>query len=203
MSDSPHKHITRLVADARNGDAVRRERLYDAIYDELRLIARGATKQRTDFQATELVHELFIEFERRFPAPPAEMPESRRTFFQSVALAMRQIVRDHARAANAQKRGGSRHKLELRDDLLSSGLQSTTAPEALIDLDHALDALEQYNDRWAEVVLHRVYAGRTIDQTASMMSRSASGVSRDWALAKAWIARHIERCTEPSRPCSE
>jgi RNA polymerase sigma factor (TIGR02999 family) len=195
MAESNQDAITLLITNARDGGPNARRRLYDSIYEELRLIARGIPGIRPDqgtLQATVIVNEVFIEFERRFPAPPTNMPESRRTFYRSVSLAMRQVVRDYARAEGALKRGGKRRKLDLRESIVGATSFAGYDPAELLELDAATAALEQYNKRWAEVVMHRFYAGRSISQTAELMQRAESSISRDWALARAWLERRLE-----------
>ncbi|MEM9065903.1 MAG: ECF-type sigma factor [Planctomycetota bacterium] len=191
--------ITRLISAARDGDRSDRERLYGAVYGELLGIARRAPrvgKQGETMQPTAVVNELFIEFERRFPAPPKDQAESRRTFFQSVALAMRTILRDHERQANAAKRGGGAAKLEY-DEHKTPGSTDPFDPGRFGDLDEALDRMESYNSRWHQVVMFRYFAGRTIAETASLLDIAESTVSSDWTLARRWLVREIDRGASP------
>lgn len=195
MAPGDGADITRLIASAREGGRTEREALYGAIHGELVGIARRTPrvgKPGETMQPTAVVNELFLEFERRFPAPPADQPESRRTFFQSVALAMRTLLRDHERAAKAQKRGGGAAKLEY-DEQKTPGSIDPFDPDRFGDLDEGLDALEKYNPRWHQVVLFRYFAGRTIPQTAELLGIAESTVSSDWTLARRWLNRHIAR----------
>lgn len=194
MSDHA-EDLTRMIQTARDGDDGAKHQLYERLYDEFRQIARGVYgvgRPGDTLQPTVLASEMFIDFERRFPPPPKDMPESRRTFYRSVALAMRTIVRDHARAREAEKRGGGQRPLVLEESLIARRDLASIDGADLLALDEALESLERYNQRWAEVVMHRFYAGRSIADTASMMERAESSVSRDWALAKAWLKRRLE-----------
>lgn len=193
MSES--EQVTRLVESARDGGQPERSRLYNVVYEELKLIARGVYGvggPGETLQPTVLTAELFLEFERRFPEPPRELTESRRTFFRAVALAMRTIVRDHARAKSAAKRGGGQRKFALMESVTAQPARTGSDHDNMLALDDALGELERFNERWAEVVLHRFFAGRSIQQTAELMGRAESSVSRDWALAKAWLERYLE-----------
>lgn len=195
VGDRTEADITKLVQGARDGDRNARSTLYEAVYADLRAIAGRASRRNpgsTTLGATALVNEVFLEFERRFPSPPSSMPESRRTFFRSVALAMRSILSDHARADRALKRGGGRSRVGIDAVLAGHADASVDDPRLVLDLEEAVTQLEAYNARWAEVVMHRFYAGRSIADTARMMGRAESSVIRDWALARAWLSRSLE-----------
>lgn len=190
MNGGSEKDITRLIAQAREGKTAAQEQLYGAVYDEFRSIARGLTRARgpdATLGATALANEVYLEFERRFPPPPDAVPESRRTFYRSVALAMRSVLRDHARAMDAAKRGGGWKGQELNESVLAAAGNAALDPGAVLDLEEAVTRLEAEHPGWAEVLIHRYYAGLTIEETARVLEISPASVSRHWALARAWM----------------
>ncbi len=65
-------------------------------------------------------------------------------------------------------------------------------PEDFLALDEALQRLERYNKRWCDVVMHRYFAGRTIEETADMLDVGVTTVKADWRLARAWLRRQME-----------
>ncbi len=67
---------------------------------------------------------------------------------------MRQILIDHARKKNAQKRGGKKKDLTYIDGLFR--VQNKKAKE-LIDIDAALIELEKLNERLSKVVEMRFF----------------------------------------------
>jgi RNA polymerase sigma-70 factor, ECF subfamily len=54
-------------------------------------------------------------------------------------------------------------------------------------------ALVALDPRRAKVVELRVFGGLTIEETAAALQISADTVTRDWKLAKAWLARELDR----------
>ncbi len=67
------------------------------------------------------------------------------------------------------------------------------APDiALLDLDHALDALAEVDERKARVVEMRFFGGMTVEETADALGVSSDTVKRDWRLAKLWLLKTLE-----------
>lgn len=182
--------ITRLIQHARDGGDADRAELFATLYEELKKIARATPhvgRVGDTLQPTVVTNEVFIRLLRKFPDPPSSIPESRATFFRTVALAMRAVVHDHWRAQQALKRGGGLRQTELERE---PAARCDVAEDALA-LHDAVTQLEQYNPRWFEVVLHRYYAGRSIRETAALLNIAESTVSSDWTLARAWLARKL------------
>jgi RNA polymerase sigma factor (TIGR02999 family) len=192
------ENVTVLIQAARDGDAAARDRLYSLIYDELRHIAarlrRGAGRAGS-LHPTLLANEAFLLLERRFPAPPRNQPESRATFFRSVALAMREILRDHCRRQKALKRGGFSPAVALHAQATITSAPPVSSDGAgavdLLALSEAMANLERYNRRWFDVVSYRYFAARTIEETAELLGVGVTTVKSDWALARAWLHREI------------
>jgi RNA polymerase sigma factor (sigma-70 family) len=63
--------------------------------------------------------------------------------------------------------------------------------ESLLALDQALTRLEQLDPRQVRVVECHVFAGMSLDDTAVVLDISPATVSRDWALARAWLNRAL------------
>ena len=105
-------------------------RLIDAVYGELRRLARGyLQRERPDHSLppTALVHEAYLKLvdQRRVQW------QNRTQFFAIAAHLMRRILVDHARAHNARKRGaGARVPLEDRD----VGFEPLTVDVVALDL---------------------------------------------------------------------
>ena len=64
-------------------------------------------------------------------------------------------------------------------------------PVDLLDLDAALEALEQLDAQQSRIVELRHFAGFSIDETAGVLDISPATVKRDWVVAKTWIRRHM------------
>jgi RNA polymerase sigma factor (TIGR02999 family) len=111
---------------------------------------------------------------------------SRSHFFAVAAQLMRRIIIDHARMRGAAKRG-SNQKVQLAFD------PGTGTPprdsDQLVELDAALNLLEQKHPGKGRLVELRYFGGLTIDETAEVLGLSPATVRRDWSATKAWLAR--------------
>src|SRR3954469_20090733 len=94
---------------------------------------------------------------------------------------MRRILVDHARRNNAAKRAGQ--LVSLGDDFAEP--ESRVAD--VLRVDEALDALAVVDPRQARIVELRFFAGLTLDETAEALGISPITVSREWAVARAWL----------------
>jgi RNA polymerase sigma-70 factor (ECF subfamily) len=134
-------------------------------------------------QSTALVHEVYL----RLVELDRITLKSRTHFFALAARLMRQILVDHARRQHARKRGG-RVTLVSVDDV-SPATQPTSVD--VLALNEALAALASIDDQQCQVVELRFFSGLSIDETAEALGVSAATVEREWALAKAWLYRHM------------
>lgn len=194
MSDKPGDTLTQLIEASQHGDRSAADRLFSLVYDELRDIARRSPhvgRPGETMQATVLANEAYILLASRMPVPPEGQVERRAVFFRAVALAMRTILRDYWRQQRAQKRGGDDRPVPLDSydppDRESGELDMID----FLALDEAMNLLETYNGRWFNVVLHRYFAGRTMEETAKLLGIGLSTVKSDWRLARAWLRRAI------------
>jgi RNA polymerase sigma factor (TIGR02999 family) len=125
---------------------------------------------------------------------------SRAHFRSAAARAMRQILVDYSRAQRAAKRGGGLARVSL-DELraLDSGATfSGQHTETLLVLDESLTRLAAIDERQTRVVECRFFGGMTIQETAESLRISAATVQRDWAMAKAWLYRDMQRASGSS-----
>jgi RNA polymerase sigma factor (TIGR02999 family) len=174
--------ITALLGKVRDGDAAAIQRVFEAVYPELKRLAAARMRAAAgdpSLSPTELVHEAFL---RLVGAHRLEL-EDRRHFFACAARAMRLIVIDHARRSSAQKRGGELVRITWNEELPLAG---TLGPQVL-DLDRALDELAEVNPRGREVVDFRFFAGLTAAETAELMELSLRTVNREWQKARSFL----------------
>jgi RNA polymerase sigma factor (TIGR02999 family) len=178
--------VTGLLLSWCQGDAAALERLLPLVYDELRRVARRHLQRESPghaLQATALVHEVYL----RLVDVDRLTLTSRTHFYAVAARLMRQILVDHARRQQADKRGGGSTMLSL-DEV------SPVAQPASVDvlaLDQALEALSSIDSRQCQVVELRFFAGLNIDETADALGISPATVEREWAVAKAWLFRRL------------
>jgi RNA polymerase sigma-70 factor (ECF subfamily) len=176
------QEVTELLAEWSDGDAAALEKLTPLVYEELRRLAHNYMEgQRPDhtLQTTALVNEAYL----RLAGQRKPNFNNRSHFLAVAAKAMRQILVNHAKAARRQKRGGGATKIELD----TAALVSPEKPQAVLDLNEALERLASLDSRKAEVVELRYFGGLTQDEIAEVLKISAVTVRRDWVFAKAWL----------------
>lgn len=173
------------------------------IYEELHKIARARlASQRSGhtLQPTALVSEAWLKLCGHF-----DMSTSSPLFFQTAAHAMRQILIDYARGRRRLKRGGASYRkavdpAELADKL---GVLEESDPAELLELDQALQCLEQKDSQLAEVVKLRFFAGLSVEETARAMGVSERTVKRDWQFARGWLRRKMSESPRETGVCPE
>jgi RNA polymerase sigma factor (TIGR02999 family) len=180
--------VTRLLSAIDQGDPQAAEQLLPLVYGELRRLAatmmvREAPGQT--FQATALVHEAYL---RLTDGEPVQGWNGRGHFFGAAAEAMRRILVERARHKQSLKAGGGRRREELPDIELADAGSCLD----LLALDEALTRLEQQNQRRAELVKLRFFAGLTIAEAAAALGISESTADNDWAYARSWLRLEIE-----------
>ena len=82
----------------------------------------------------------------------------------------------------------------MRGERPGQTLQPTDEPkDNLVALDQALTAVGAVHPRKAQVVELRYFAGLTVAETAEALKLSPEAVTRDWKLARVWLARELSR----------
>ena len=172
----------------RGGDKSALDELTPLVYGELRHLARhymrGERVAHT-LQATALVNEAYI----RLIDYRKMQWQNRAHFFAVAAQLMRRILVDHARSRNYAKRGGEQQKLSL-----SKVDRFADKPDVdLVALDNALKTLEEMNEQQSRIVELKFFGGLTIEEMAEVLEISHATVERDWAVARAWLRREVQR----------
>jgi RNA polymerase sigma factor (TIGR02999 family) len=183
---SPSEEITQLLVAHREGDREALGRLLPLIYVDLQRLARRQLVGRRSghtLNTTGLVHEAYLKLVN---ARAAEW-DDRGHFFSVAAIAMRQIIVDHARSYQALKRGGSQPIRSLEDIEIAVEEQA----DAIVELDQALARLGELDERLPRVVECRFFAGFTSEETAGALGVSKKTVDRDWKRARAWLRRAL------------
>jgi len=175
--DSP---ITELLAASRAGDPTAAERVFSAVYEELRQIARRERwrlRRVETLETTAVVHEAYLRLMHN-----EELPwESRGHLLATAALAMRRLLVDRARARLAIKRGGGVADVELDET------EAVQASEELLALDEALVLLDRTSRRLAQVVELRFFGGLSEVEVSELLGVDERTVRRDWIKAKAFL----------------
>ena len=175
-SPLPPVPASREAEDRAAGD------LYDAVYDELRRLARRVRSGGSPetLNTTALVHEAYLKM------ADSSGYADRAHFLGVAAKAMRHVVIDHVRRRQADKRGAGAEVMPLRDTLVGTG-----ADEDLLALDEALERFARVDARGARVIECRFFGGLTIEETAATLGVSTPTVERSWRAARAWLVREL------------
>jgi RNA polymerase sigma factor (TIGR02999 family) len=173
--------ITVLLREWGEGKPGATEQLFELVYPQLRNIAgalfRGERPENL-LQPTVVVNELFLKLVRqrslRF--------EDREHFYSLSARIMRRVLVDHARSQQRQKRDGG------IPVPLHEGMAWIDAKQVeVIDLDRALEELEQLDQRKCRMVELRFFMGFTVEEMAELLCISAATVDRDLRFVRGWL----------------
>ncbi len=157
------------------------------VYEQLRDLAgdylRGERPDHT-LQATALVHEAYLRLRDQHHVDWT----NRAQFLGVAAQMMRRVLKNHAIARSAAKRGGN-DKLRLTLDEAIEFYQQCEISVAAVD--EALSELEMLDERQAQIVELRFFGGLTIEEIAKVLKISPATVKREWATAKLWLQRQL------------
>ncbi|MCG8460922.1 MAG: ECF-type sigma factor [Holophagales bacterium] len=192
--------VTRLIRRCRAGDEAAQEKLFEAVYDDLRRLAAAYMRDERDSHTlppTGLVHEAYLRMERGDSA--VSLAENRRHFFSIAARAMRRILVEHARFHAAARRPSSRDAEPLDEQSLLFDGESPLLE--VLAVEGAMERLRAANERQAQVVELRYFAGLEESEVADVLGLSRATVSRDWRVARLMLRGFLEpaedRAPEP------
>lgn len=182
MADSGE--ITRLL---QAGDGESLDKLLPLVYDELKNLANSLFRRERanhTLQPTALIHETYLKL---VDGNSDISWQNRAHFFGIAANSMRQILVNHAKSHNRQKRGGGRTLISLDDSINFSYAEDLD----VLALHESLETLAQLDRRQAKIVELRFFGGLTLDETAEMLEISTATVSREWEMARTWLYRQL------------
>jgi len=192
--ESDPGEVTRLLESWRAGSQEAFDRLIPLVYEDLHRIALGLMRrERTDhtLQPTALLNELYMRLLRQRKVSWHD----REHFLTFTARMMRNILIDHARAHVAQRRGGGL-ELSLVADLAWMG----SSAEQLMDLDRALDRLQEIDPRKARLVELRFFLSLTTEEACELLNISHATAERDLKFARAWLYRELRGAARALEP---
>ena len=180
--------VNELLERARAGDPAAAQELMPIVYGELRALAASQMRsERKDItlQPTALVHEAWLRL------VGSEMAfENRAHFFGAAARAMRRVLIDHARRIDRSPRRSAQERVSLGVLQLSEAGEERDLMD-LLSVNEALERLEAIDPAKADIVTLRFVLGCTIEETAAALGCSPAKVKKDWAFARAWLAREL------------
>jgi RNA polymerase sigma factor (TIGR02999 family) len=173
-----------LLQKAQQGNESARTQLFAVAYDELRSRARKQLRRggrNTLLDTTVLVHESYL----RFLQSGYISSDERGLFFSYAAHVMRSVIIDFARQRQAQRRGGDAVRVPFTTQLAEN---IATSDDQLVKMNDALEELRKLDERLAQVVEMRYFAGMTEGEVAAVMGVTDRTVRRDWLKARLLLA---------------
>jgi RNA polymerase sigma factor (TIGR02999 family) len=178
--------VTRILSAIDQGDPQAAEQLLPLIYDELRKLAAhklAHEKPGQTLDATALVHEAYLRL------VGGQQFQGRQHFFASAAEAMRRILIERARHKKSVRAGGGAARLQFQDHLVFTEDRG----QELIEIDDALEKLEQHDGQAAALVKLRFFAGLKHQEAAEVLGLSRQAADRLWLLARTWLYRNLKK----------
>lgn len=167
-----------LLAAWREGNLDARDELIARLHPELSLIA--AARLRGEYEISLSTDDLINDAMIRMLGVEAGEIQNRAHFLALSSRLMRNILIDHARSKNRDKRQHLRVELTTRVE----GEQH----HDLIALDSALLRLNAINPELSEIVEMRYFGGMTLGDIGTVLGVSEATAKRRWFAARAWLA---------------
>ena len=162
------------------------DELMPLVYEKLRRIAQNRMLGERDnhtLNTTDVVHEAYlklIDFDRI-------NLKNRSHFYAIASQVMRNILVDYAKKKKAEKRGGDRNRVTLRDADASANVDL----DQLLSIHQALERLSEFDERRAKVVVYRFFGGLNMKEIGETLGISTRTVHRDMDIASAWLNREL------------
>lgn len=176
------------------------EELLPIVYTELKRIATAKLSHEhgpLTLQATALIHEAYLRLTQDGAVQNGVQWDNQSHFIGAAAEAMRRILVERARKRIRRQR--------------LVGTQADIDPQALGDPDvddqshilavhEALDRLVAMDQRLAELVKLRFFAGLSLREAAAALGLSESTAKRNWRFAQTWLRRELKGVNGLSAP---
>ena len=178
--------LTRMLHSAQDGNELARKQLFEAVYGELRGLARSRLAKHTELtllNPTSLVHESYF---RMLGSTVDQMPNLR-VFFAYACKVMRSVIVDYVRERDAEKRGGGAKDVTLLTEIAGESVDETQ----VMAIHQALEQLQEIDQRCHDVVELRYFGGFTLDECAEILGVSPITVGRDWEKARLFLAYRL------------
>lgn len=192
-TDLDDPSLTQWLSQFDGPDPAAGQRLFEALYDDLRRMARSHLRHENPghtLSATALTHEAWF----RLAEQTRTQWRNRGHFLAVASTMMRRILVNHAEARRADKRQAEVTHLSL------AGLDEIALPvdPDVLAVHESLLAFEAMDPRAAKIVELRFFGGLEIDEIGAVLGISPATVKRDWTLARAWLHRDLSGRPAPA-----
>jgi RNA polymerase sigma factor (TIGR02999 family) len=162
--------------------------IFSKLYPELRQLAHSRLRKNepiTLLDTTSLVHETYL---RVVKAGRLDLADRAR-FLSYSAHVMHSIVVDFVRQRHAERRGGGQDRVPL-DTEAAGTLQA--AENEILRVSEALQELAKMDERLAQVVEMRYFAGLSDEDIALALGLNERTVRRDWQKARMLLSLALQ-----------
>lgn len=189
---SSPKDITQILMLVNKGNKEALASLVPLVQDELYRLAQQfinrekrkfANKPNITLQPTFLINEAYL----RLVDQSSMNVENRNHFFALAARVMRNILVEHARRRDADKRGGLWERVSLNENIVNP----LDKDRNLIALNDALDLLEKSDADGSKVIELHFFGGFTFEEIAEQLNWTLDQVRYKWRLAKAKLLKDM------------
>lgn len=195
MKDARQADLTLLLDGVNQGKPGAFDALAEEIHEHLRAMARrhlvrdfGPQMAGITIQPTVLANDTLIKLIRQ-----RQKYDNSGHFFAIASRLMLRVLLDYHRQRKASKRGHGIVHVPLETDLDGQLPQKEAGGED-VDVEVVNDLLEklaEHDGRKADVVKYRTLWGLTNPEIADALGVGLATVERDWAFAKAWLAKEL------------
>ncbi|QOC23008.1 sigma-70 family RNA polymerase sigma factor [Wenzhouxiangella sp. AB-CW3] len=188
QDDDHRTQVTQLLERLGSGSGSL-ERLAEVVYEDIHRLAHF---QRYQMQAgetlrtTALVNEAFLKV---FREDAQSSISNRQHLMRLMAIAIRQIIVDHARRHLAQKRGGNAIHIELDESQVAASHEDAAR---VLDMEAAIERLGEMDEQLSVLVSARFFAGYSTDELAELTGVSRRTVQRQLQRANAWLRFELD-----------
>ena len=180
VADEPS--MTELIHRAERGDFEAADRLFAAMYVELRRLARARLRgggRNTLLDTSSLVHESYL----RFAQARQLQLQDRVHFMRWAGRVMRSVIVDFARRRQTERRGGGKANVRL-----TTGIGVAPPGESeILRLHDALEEMAARDRHMADIVEMRYFGGMTESEIAEAVGVNERTVRRDWEKARLFL----------------
>lgn len=180
------KQITQIISEGFAQPEKGVDDVFEQLYPNIRRLAQTELYKLNPGQQispTMLVNECYIKLKT---AQPMHF-EGRQHFFNTVARCMRYFLVDLVRNHNRQKRKGEQTEFKVSQVVGDSDIALQ-----LLDLNDALDRLEQIDAELARITQLRFFSGMTLEEIGKLYKTNKHDIYKKWTMAQSFLVTLLD-----------